>query len=83
MRYEGVTFVAEEVKKMPKEVFIRKHIGFFWLDRDEKTREKMLADVYSRIVGKKSFRFLQWRPTDSEEPSYGGAQGDKQPHRSV
>ena len=53
MRYEGVTFVAEEVKKMPKEVFIRKHIGFFWLDRDEKTREKMLADVYSRINGKK------------------------------
>jgi hypothetical protein len=52
MRYEGVTFIAEEVKKMSKEVFIEHHIGAFWTDRDEKTREKMLADVYSRIVKK-------------------------------
>lgn len=49
MRYEGVTFIAEEVKKMSKEVFIEHHIGAFWTDRDEKTREKMLADVYARI----------------------------------
>ncbi len=49
LRYEGVTFVVDEVKKMSKEVFIEHHIGAFWTDRDEKTREKMLADVYARI----------------------------------
>ena len=52
-KYEGVTFVVDEVKKMSKEVFIKLHVGAFWTDRDEETREKMLADVYSRIVGKK------------------------------
>lgn len=53
MIYEGVTFVEEEIKKMPKEVFIEKHLGVYWLDRDEETRKKMLADVYMRICGKK------------------------------
>lgn len=53
LTYEGVTFAVEECKKMSKEVFIKHHIGAFWTDRDEETREKMLADVYSRIVGKK------------------------------
>lgn len=49
IRYEGVTFNVEECKKMSKEVFIKHHIGAFWTDRDEETREKMLADVYARI----------------------------------
>ena len=53
LTYEGVTFVVDECKKMSKEVFIKHHIGAFWTDRDEKTREKMLADVYSRIAGGK------------------------------
>lgn len=53
MRYEGVTFVEAAVKEMSKEVFIKHHIGAFWTDRDEETREKMLADVYSRIVKEK------------------------------
>ena len=52
MKYEGVTFVVEEAKKMTEKAFIEAHIGNFWLDRDEETRKKMLADVYQRIVGK-------------------------------
>ena len=54
MIYEGVTFVETEVKKMSKEVFIKKHADFFWPGKDKKTRKKMLADVYQRIIGKKS-----------------------------
>lgn len=53
-KYEGVTFVAEAVRAMSKEVFIKRHIDNYWLDRDKETRKKMLADVYQRIVGKKS-----------------------------
>lgn len=49
MTYEGVTFNVEECKKMSKEVFIKHHIGAFWTDRDEETREKMLADIYARM----------------------------------
>jgi hypothetical protein len=53
LKYNGVTFVVEEAKKMTEKEFIEAHIGNFWLDRDEETRKKMLADVYSRINGKK------------------------------
>lgn len=53
MIYEGVTFVETEVKKMSKEVFIKKH-DIFWPRKDKETRKKMLADVYQRIIGKKS-----------------------------
>ena len=52
MRYEGVTFVEEACKGMSKEEFIEHHKDVFWQDRDEKTREKMLADVYERMFGK-------------------------------
>ena len=37
---------------MSKEEFIEHHKDAFWQDRDEKTREKMLADVYERMFGK-------------------------------
>lgn len=50
MTVDGVTFVEEVCKEMTKEEFIKAHIGHFWLDRDEATREKMLAEVYSRIT---------------------------------
>lgn len=53
MKYNGVTFVADEARKMTEEEFIKAHLGNFWLDRDEETRRKMLADVYKRICGKK------------------------------
>ena len=53
MKYDGVTFVVEAVKAMSKEVFIKRHIDNFWLDRDKETRSKMLADVYKRITEKK------------------------------
>lgn len=52
MRYEGVTFVEEACKGMSKEEFIERHKDTFWQGRDEKTREKMLADVYERMFGK-------------------------------
>ncbi len=51
MTYENVTFVEAQVKKFSEEEFIEAHIGHFWLDRDEETRKKMLADVYKRITG--------------------------------
>jgi len=53
MRYQGVTFVDEACKKMSKEEFIERHKDVFWQDRDEKTRKKMLADVYERMTGSK------------------------------
>lgn len=52
MRYEGVTFVEAACKGMTKEEFVERHKGVFWKCRDEKTREKMLADVYERMFGK-------------------------------
>lgn len=52
MFYEGVAFVEEACAKMTKEEFIERHKGVFWQDRDEQTREKMLADVYERMFGK-------------------------------
>lgn len=51
MIYNGVTFVESAVRKMSKEEFISSCKDTFWQDRDEKTREKMLADVYERIAG--------------------------------
>ena len=52
MIYEGVTFVEAEVKKMGEQDFVKTMLPVFWQDRDEATRKKMLADVYSRITGK-------------------------------
>lgn len=52
MFYEGVAFVEEVCSKMSKEEFIEHHKDAFWQDRDEQTREKMLADVYERMTGK-------------------------------
>lgn len=52
MFYEGVAFVEEVCSKMSKEEFIEHHKDAFWQDRDEKTRLKMLADVYERMTGK-------------------------------
>ena len=52
MFYEGVAFVEEACAKMTKEEFIEHHKEVFWQDRDEQTREKMLADVYERMFGK-------------------------------
>ena len=52
MRYEGVTFVVEACAGMSKDEFIAHHKDVFWQDRDEQTREKMLADVYERMFGK-------------------------------
>jgi len=51
MIIDGVTFVEEECKKMSEEEFKTQMGKVFWQDRDEETREKMLADAYSRIKG--------------------------------
>ena len=53
MLYEGVCFFEEPCSKMSKEEFIEHHKDAFWQDRDEKTRLKMLADVYERMTGGK------------------------------
>lgn len=50
IKYEGVTFIKSEIAKMCKADFIDLHLPLFWLDRDEKTRRKMLTSVYGKIV---------------------------------
>lgn len=49
MIFEGVNFNDEEVRKMSREEFESRHIELFWKGRDEATRKKMLAQVYSII----------------------------------
>lgn len=58
MFYELVNFNEEEVRKMSREEFESRHIGLFWLDRDEATRKKMLAEVYD-IINKPARRARQ------------------------
>lgn len=53
LKYENVTFIKEEVKKMSKGAFVAQHLNVFWLDRDESTRKKMLGAVYDLIAGVK------------------------------
>lgn len=50
MKYDGVTFVEPECAKMTEKEFIDRHVDAFWLDRDRKTRRRMLADVHRRIA---------------------------------
>lgn len=54
LKFEGVTFVADAVKRMTKEEFIEAHLNVYWKDRKEKQRRKMLSDVYDKIAGKSS-----------------------------
>lgn len=49
MIFEHVNFNEEEIKKMSREEFESRHIGLFWLDRDEATRKKMLGQAYDII----------------------------------
>lgn len=46
MIVEGVNFNPEEIKKLSRDEFIEMHISFFWQDREEETRKKMLNEVY-------------------------------------
>jgi hypothetical protein len=50
MIYEGVNFNEPVIQKMTKEEFEECHLNILWLDRDEQTRKKMLAEVYGIIV---------------------------------
>ncbi len=50
MIVEGVTFNVAVIKEMKKEDFISECMKVHWQDRDEKTRKKMLSDVYDSIV---------------------------------
>lgn len=54
MIFERVNFNEEEVRKMSLANFTKRHIHLFWLDRDEKTREKMLGQAYGLIKPSKS-----------------------------
>lgn len=49
MKYEGVTFVEHEVRKMTESDFIGAHVNSFWLDKKKEVREKMLRDVYGKV----------------------------------
>lgn len=49
MKYEGVTFVEHEVRKMTESDFIGAHVDSFWLDKKKELREKMLRDVYGKV----------------------------------
>lgn len=49
MIYEGVNFNGEEVRKLSRDEFVASHKAYFWRDRDEATREKMLTEVYGLI----------------------------------
>lgn len=53
MIYEGVNFNAPVVSSMTYEEFEKMHLGVFWTDRDEKTRKKMLSEVYGLCKSKK------------------------------
>lgn len=44
--YEGVTFITERCLPDGKKSFIRKMMPVYWQDRDEKTRRKMLENVW-------------------------------------
>ena len=50
MIFENVNFNEEEVRKLSAEEFEERHIGLFWLDREEQTRKKMLSQVYKLIT---------------------------------
>lgn len=54
LKFEGVTFIVDAVRRMTKEEFIGKHLNVYWKDRKEKQRRKMLTDVYEKIAGKSS-----------------------------
>ena len=49
MKYEGVTFVEEQVRKMSKDSFVVAHFPYLWQDRKERERKKMLSTVYDLI----------------------------------
>lgn len=53
MIFEGVNFNEPVIQKMTKEEFEERHLNILWLDRDEQTRKKMLAEVYGIIVKSK------------------------------
>lgn len=53
MKYEGVTFVDAEAKKLKRAEFIQTHLSVFWLDRDEPTRKRMLGNVHDLITNRK------------------------------
>lgn len=49
MKYEGVTFVEHEVRKMTESDFIKAHVDSFWLDKEKEVRKKMLRDIYGKM----------------------------------
>lgn len=50
MLFERVNFNEQEVRKMSREEFERRHISLLWQDRDVATRKKMLGQVYGIIT---------------------------------
>lgn len=50
MQVEGVTFNERLVKQMGRSDFIRIHLPVCFLDRDVKSRKRMLSEIYDRIL---------------------------------
>lgn len=50
MQVEGVTFNERLVKQMSRSDFIRIHLPVCFLDRDVKSRKRMLSEIYDRIL---------------------------------
>lgn len=50
IKFEGVSFVVREVRRLGKKEFIARFKDTLWLDRTEKERKVMLADAYDICV---------------------------------
>ncbi len=47
--FECVSFDAEYVRSLSKELFVEQFMDVFWLDRAEADRRTMLEDAYDTI----------------------------------
>ena len=52
MKFEGVSFNEELIRKMEKEEFIDQHIDVWFPDRSVAQRRKILSDIYKKVAGK-------------------------------
>ncbi|MCD8386282.1 MAG: hypothetical protein LUD17_05250 [Bacteroidales bacterium] len=52
--FEGVTFFPSRCLAMSKTAFVKGHEDVLWLDKDIKTRRKMLGEAYTLMSGDKA-----------------------------
>lgn len=56
MVVNGVNFIDAAALRMTEDDFVRKHSAVFFQDMPEERREKVLRDIYRRIVRKNGRR---------------------------